>query len=388
MTVSIADARTRARRTVERSIRSWAAQSDPVATLTIALAPPNERAVLADYSGAAAWAATWRGVDGVEWATRRWASVGAQQVPVRLVLGDVQSIVDFAGAGARWRALRSRLERVRGVLTANAREGTSEALDIDGVLTSQGAAIEALDEPDLDRLIGVLGWLEANTTSGRRIRELPIRGVDTKWLGRHRGLVAKLHGTRPAAAPLDFTLNPRMITVRFLDAAFAPSGLRHLALPVADLARLPVRPETVLMCENLETLLALPEMQGTIAVHGAGYGLSSWVGEITWLRAARLVYWGDLDSHGFAILSELRSVLPAESLLMDASTLEELRELWVPEPKPARGHLPRLTPGENAALDRLRAAGDPRLEQERVPWPLVLAAFHDAGLDAGPPLGR
>lgn len=376
MTVTVHQARERTRRTVERSIRSWAAEESPAASLSIALAPPNERAVLADYRAAVGWAETWRGIDGVEWATRRWASVGTQQVPVRLVLDGVRSIIDFAGMGTRWRGLRNRLDRVRHALTS---EAVAAPIDFGAVLAGQAAAIEGLDGADVDRLIGVLDWLDQNPTTGRRIRELPIRGVDTKWLGRHRGLVTKLHTARPDAAPLDFTPNPRMITVRFLDRSFAPAGLRHLALPVEDLARLEVRPRAVLMCENLETLLALPDFADTIAVHGAGYGVSSWAGEISWLRSAHLVYWGDLDSHGFAILSELRSVTPADSVLMDSMTLDAFRDLWVPEPKPARGVLLRLSAEESETLGRLRTAGDPRLEQERIPWPIATAALEAAG---------
>ena len=376
MTVTVQQARERARRTAERLIRSWAAEEEPTASLTIGLAPPNERAVLADYPAAVDWAATWRGIDGVEWATRRWASVGTQQVPVRLMLVGVDAIIAFAGMGKRWSGLRTRLDRVRRALKS---EVACDPTDLSAVLAGQAATIERLDAADVERLIGVLDWLDQNPTTGRRIRELPIRGVDTKWLGAHRGLVTKLHSSRPDSALLDFTANPRMITVRFLDRSLAPAGLRHLALPVEDLARLPVRPRAVLMCENLETLLTLPEFADTIAVHGAGYGLSSWAGEVPWFRSARLVYWGDLDSHGFAILSELRSVMPAESVLMDSTTLEAFRDLWVPEPKPARGVLLRLDVAESETLNRLRASGDPRLEQERIPWSTVTSALGAAG---------
>jgi len=376
VTVTVAEARARTRRTVDRSIRRWAADPEPEASLVIALAPPSERAVLADYAAAVAWSATWREVDGVEWATRRWASVGTQQVPVRLVLDSVDRILAFAGAGTRWRALRERLERVGRAVTARTKV---DDVNLRSVLANHATVIEALGEIDTDRLIAVLAWLDENLTTGRRIRELPIAGVDTKWIDRHRGLVEKLHAVRHGGGPLDFLPNPRMITVRFLDRSFAPAGLQHLAVPVDDLAALPIRPGNVLMCENLETVIALPELDDTVAVHGAGYGLSSWAGAIPWLHTARLVYWGDLDSHGFSILNELRSVLNPTSVLMDESTLASLRVLWVTEPKPTRGVLSRLTPDEAATLDRLRAEDDCRLEQERIPWPMVVSALNAAG---------
>ncbi|MCL7660007.1 DUF2220 domain-containing protein, partial [Klebsiella pneumoniae] len=75
-----------------------------------------------------------------------------------------------------------------------------------------------------------------------------------------------------------------------------------------------------------------------------------------WIVGARVIYWGDLDSHGFAILNRLRSHLPeVESVLMDEATLLAHRDLWVPEPKPHAGSFAHLTGTEARALERLRA---------------------------------
>jgi len=46
-------------------------------------------------------------------------------------------------------------------------------------------------------------------------------------------------------------------------------------------------------------------------------------------------YWGDLDTHGFAILNQLRAWLPqTRSFLMDRQTLVEHRDRWGREPAP------------------------------------------------------
>lgn len=48
---------------------------------------------------------------------------------------------------------------------------------------------------------------------------------------------------------------------------------------------------------------------------------------------APVVYWGDLDSDGFAILHRLPTHLPeVASVLMDVETLIDHRDLWVPDP--------------------------------------------------------
>jgi hypothetical protein len=43
-----------------------------------------------------------------------------------------------------------------------------------------------------------------------------------------------------------------------------------------------------------------------VVIHGAGCGLSRLV-PLAWLREPDLIYWGDVDTHGFAILDQLRS---------------------------------------------------------------------------------
>jgi hypothetical protein len=81
-------------------------------------------------------------------------------------------------------------------------------------------------------------------------------------------------------------------------------------------------------------------------------------------------YWGDIDTHGFAILDQLRAHVPsARSLLMDRATLDAHRALWGSEPRPETRELRRLTNEESALYDDLRLdrlGSRVRLEQERV----------------------
>lgn len=114
---------------------------------------------------------------------------------------------------------------------------------------------------------------------------------------------------------------------------------------------------------------------------------TTWSAPLPWVRATPVWYWGDLDSNGFAILHRLRVGHPrVTSVLMDETTLLGHRDLWVPEPTPARGAYPNLSDAEHATLARLRAEGDVRLEQERVPWDYAMRALRASGidLDCGP----
>jgi len=136
----------------------------------------------------------------------------------------------------------------------------------------------------------------------------------------------------------------------------------------------------VLILETKEGLYALPAMAGVVAVHGSGYAAHE-LASVPWIAGADCLYWGDLDTHGFAILDRLRSHLPeVRSLLMDRGTASDWGELAVPEPRQSSAEqLPRLTADEQRALDFVRDR-HLRLEQERIPWPAVLAALRRAGL--------
>lgn len=102
---------------------------------------------------------------------------------------------------------------------------------------------------------------------------------------------------------------------------------------------------------------------------------------ISWLARARLTYWGDVDTHGFAILDRLRAHYPkARSLLMDEATLEAHLALAVTEPTLTRAALTRLTVEEDEVYRGLIAHrwGDRlRLEQERLSWKWVREKWSD-----------
>lgn len=139
------------------------------------------------------------------------------------------------------------------------------------------------------------------------------------------------------------------------------SAFRSLQLPV----------RRVIITENLVNFLALPERAGTVAIFGKGYGFSA-LRDAAWLRDCEVLYWGDLDTHGFGILDQLRSVHPqVASVLMDEATLLAHREVWATESTPSRAVLGRLTVDEARVYEGLQKGsygGRVRLEQELIGW--------------------
>ncbi|TFD51087.1 DUF3322 and DUF2220 domain-containing protein [Cryobacterium sp. Hh7] len=380
--VSVAAARARALKKVLSDQRDWAAFGGEDAQLEIVLHPPTERVALDDQGAAITWVQAWQAADTadatleVTWGGRQWSRVGAQTVPERCLLRGADAIAAFAGSapGRDWRVLRDRAALVRGAFV----ERAASADGLAAAIRTHGRTLQLLAAADFATLLLVVAWLAEHPASGSRIRQLPIRGIDTKWLEGHRAVVESLHAAVSGRVSLGLLDAPSLVRVRFLDPALRPGGLCDVIAPVEELAALDVEPSVVFVFENLETVFAMPELPGAVVVHGGGYAAPRLSG-IPWIQAGRIIYWGDLDSDGFAILHALRSgCTNVTSVLMDEETLVAYRDLWVPEPKPATGTYTTLTAGEQRVLERIRSEGNVRLEQERVAWKYALAQLTTA----------
>jgi hypothetical protein len=181
------------------------------------------------------------------------------------------------------------------------------------------------------------------------------------------------------------------VRLRFLDPQLVPWGLggdvadADITVSPAVFARLARQARRVVVTENEINFLAFPALCAGLVVFGAGYGFET-LAQASWLRRVALHYWGDIDSHGFAILDQLRAHFPhAQSFLMDRETLLAHRPQWTAEPQPTQRDLARLNDDERRLYDdlRWRRLGDEpvRLEQERIAFGRVeraVAALADA----------
>ena len=130
-------------------------------------------------------------------------------------------------------------------------------------------------------------------------------------------------------------------------------GARDLTVTAEAFSTLRLPVHTVIVTENLVNFLALPERPGTLAIYGGGYGFSS-LRDAALAGDCEVLYWGDLDTHGFRILDQLRAVHPhVASVLMDEATLLAHRDAWGSEPSPSRAALTRLTAEETALYEAL-----------------------------------
>ena len=266
--------------------------------------------------------------------------------------------------------------------------------------------------PAWARLLAVVGWVQAHPRPGIYLRQVDLPGVDSKFIETHRGVLTELldlalpaHAIDPSATGqaqfarrYGFADKPLRIRLRWLggekegegegekhgqgewgrvwgdDIALTQTAFNRLALPVRH----------VFITENEVNFLAFPRVPHSLVLFGAGYGFDA-LASAAWLHRCRVHHWGDIDTHGFAILDQLRHHLPhAQSLLMDMPTLLAHQAHWGGEPKPLLRDLPLLSTAEAEVFDGLRAhrwAPRLRLEQEHIGFDWLCRAVADVLAD-------
>ncbi|MDX2076205.1 MAG: DUF2220 family protein [bacterium] len=213
------------------------------------------------------------------------------------------------------------------------------------------------------------------------IRELPI-AIHTKFIETH---IAILRDLLDQLLPLDtirsdvtdfnrrFGLKdkPTLIRLRLLDEQLDwlyRIQVDDLSLPISQLNELlssHIKPKHIIIVENLINFLTLPKLPNTVGLLGGGFAVHI-LRDIAYLYHTHIIYWGDMDVHGFEILSDLRGIFThTQSIMMDNSTFEKYAQYAVIG-KPSRtARFDNLTPLE-AKLCQKILENNLRLEQEHI----------------------
>ncbi|HBC68833.1 MAG TPA: hypothetical protein DCZ56_00560 [Sutterella sp.] len=347
---------------------------------------PARAQVFADIAAYREWLQAWRRAAGtcpsgirLEFEPVAWRQAGLEAVLCGVDIVSAEGAFALMQEGERLgRAFARALDRLKAVRPDIA----------DGLLQKPDFLLES-DDDEFDRLCAVALWLLQHERADCYIRELPIEGVDTKWLEHNLALVAAvlthaMHLPEPLRSGdiisrWQIRSRPTLFYVRHAD-------LIVKGLPAEAAVRLPLEvidapctlPRRVAVIENLETGLSLRLHSDTLIVMGMGAAIEAF-SKLSWIRQVPVLYMGDLDQAGLRILAGLRRHLPGvRSVLMDCGTLERFAHLCVTDPTrpigvPAEG----LTAQELRLMERLQA-GRLRLEQERIPLDLILEAFGKA----------
>jgi hypothetical protein len=342
--------------------------------LAVPLGMPTEQAALRQVDGVRAWVSAWQGWQGVgilSWCERRWKALGIQRLPEKLALNGPEEVAMWIGESSRWERAQSRYQRI----TARWPVLTQQLPRYFDVLADYSDA-------DFRRLVEMLDWIANHPNSDLYPRQLPVSGLDSKWIDGRRGLLTDLVAAiqEDLSDDLDFYRRcglkapPLLVRMRVLDQALRArvGGIGDITAPVEDLTGINLPASHVFIVENLQTGLAMSDMPGAVVFMRLGYNVDV-LARLPWLARAKCIYWGDLDTHGFAILHRARSYLPElKSVLMDEDTLLQHRALWVDEKEqhPA-AELTLLTDVEQCVyqgLKQQRWGKNVRLEQERIDW--------------------
>jgi len=234
-------------------------------------------------------------------------------------------------------------------------------------------------------LLDVCDYFEQHPRPNLYLRQLDIVGVDTKFIENHKAILTEILDVILPETARDLTVTGLsnhgferryglryelpQIRLRILDKRFAICGLTDLTLTMLEFNQLDLPIDTVFITENKVNGLAFPHVENALVIFGLGYAVDL-LANARFLQNVKIYYWGDLDSHGFAILSRMRGYFPqTESFLMDNETLMKFENLWVqdPENKAITHELANLTAAEQAVFQTLKTHHI-RLEQERVSY--------------------
>lgn len=352
--------------------------------LEVTLGVPTEQAALRQVDGVRAWVAAWQQWPGshapgvLSWCERRWKALGIQRLPEKLLLASPEDVAQWIGESARWGRARSRYQALANRWPVLAQR-----------LPRYFDLLADYTEDDFRRLEEMFDWITRNPESNLYPRQIPVAGADSKWLESRKAVIADLMaafqgdptGERDFFSRCGLREQPSLIRMRVLDPALRAclGGLGDISAPSEEIAGLDIRPTHVFIVENLQSGLAFDELPDTIVIVRLGYAVDV-LGRLPWLQKAHCVYWGDIDTHGFAILNRARAYLPdMQSLLMDESTLMSHRDLWVDEKvQHASTELPLLTEAEQALYQSLKGNSrgqGVRLEQERIRWDVAWKAI-------------
>lgn len=354
--------------------------------LRMSLKSPTSADITDRFNEVRDWAAELAATNSVrvEWQELRHRVQGAQKLPAYVWVETLEDALTWLGKRKDWERFSTQVSTTR---------QTHPALLPWLERRPQQALELSVEWP---RLLAVVTWLVEHPRPGIYLRQVDLPGVHSKFIETHRGVLAELldlalpvdavdsskTGISQFAARYGFLEKPARIRFRVLDPSIQVvpgSAFPDVTLDADSFSRLDLDLQRVFITENETNFLAFPPVCNAIVIFGAGYGWDA-LARSHWLKNCSIHYWGDIDTHGFGILDQLRGHFDhVVSFLMDRATLDVHAVFWGSEDKPLRVDLHRLTPEESALYDDLRdnrIRPGLRLEQEHIGFHWLARHLH------------
>lgn len=239
---------------------------------------------------------------------------------------------------------------------------------------------------DWDNILKVCRYFKANPKPDVYVRQLPI-DVHTKFIEERETLIASIlefiipdHinvSEKNFLQRYNLRYDEPLIRIRFLDSEKQFSGLPDVSLPLTQFRQLAVDCKRVLITENKMNFLTLPNLENTIAIWSGGGFYVRYLADIPWMYEKQIFYWGDLDTHGFHILNQVRGYYKqTKSVMMDEGTLQGFKSQWGKGSMTNNTQLDFLTKEEYEVYTYLKA-NDLRLEQEKITHEYAVTRLHE-----------
>ena len=232
-------------------------------------------------------------------------------------------------------------------------------------------------ENDWESLLKVCKYFKATPQPHLYIRELPIQ-VHTKFIENNKGIIKELLDIiiaehinideKQFESRFNLKYDETLVRFRILDEAVSQQlfgGIDDISIPISEFQNIALPIHTVYIVENKMNMLTFPAQSNGIVVFGKGFGVDI-MKNVEWLKTKKIYYWGDLDAHGFQILSEIRTHFEqVESFMMDRHTFD----LFYEGDKGTETNVEKdlcLTSEESEMFKYLKEY-NLRLEQEKIP---------------------
>lgn len=158
-----------------------------------------------------------------------------------------------------------------------------------------------------------------------------------------------------------------LIRIRFLDSnLFIQPELSDISIPISQFMLLRINCKRILITENKMNFLTLPNMNDSIALwSGGGFNVKH-LSQVQWIKGLEIFYWGDIDTHGFQILNQVKSYFPqTQGIMMDKKTFYDHKQYVVKGSNTGNYKFDFLNEEELSLYEELKM-NNFRLEQERI----------------------
>ena len=185
---------------------------------------------------------------------------------------------------------------------------------LDSIPLGYAKTIAGLSDEDWGKTTTTLTHIADGPGDAAILRELAVPGVHSKWIEVHASLLCAMLGVAGGPADAKTRLaahigmmakhSPINVYLACPQLCATAAGLDRFAATVPTLNGSSLAPRAVLIIENRKFGHSFElSVEGLAVVYGLGYAATT-LADLRWIAAARTVlYWGDLDRAGLAILA-------------------------------------------------------------------------------------